>query len=262
MEKLPSIHLGVQASQMEKKGIVTERRNINRQIAEDNKELVKARARISRLMGWQKQLNAMPLDLEKANVKASVMNRISNHDGTLSKYRNQRLNTLKSNSAMLNFVLTHNIETVEDFQKKIMELNDSLYALKREIKGHDTAKNRLENNLTLWKEYKDLEPIVLKYDELKGRAKTKYLEKHKDQIERGTDLRTQWRTYRADGGKIEPKVWQRELDSLQNARRLCEWKVTELNREVGNAERVRKALEVELGERTERETRARGREER
>ena len=40
IDKIPSIHLGVAASQMERKGIATERGNINRQIAADNKELL------------------------------------------------------------------------------------------------------------------------------------------------------------------------------------------------------------------------------
>jgi ATP-dependent exoDNAse (exonuclease V) alpha subunit len=54
IEKIPSIHLGVACSQMEQKGIPTERGNINRQIAEDNKLLNATRARISRLMKWIK----------------------------------------------------------------------------------------------------------------------------------------------------------------------------------------------------------------
>ncbi len=54
IDKIPSIHLGVAASQMERKGIATEKGNINRQIAADNKLLKEIKARITRLYKWTK----------------------------------------------------------------------------------------------------------------------------------------------------------------------------------------------------------------
>ena len=47
IDKIPSIHMGVAASQMERKGIQTEKGNINRQIAADNKLLKELKARIN-----------------------------------------------------------------------------------------------------------------------------------------------------------------------------------------------------------------------
>ena len=54
IEKIPSIHMGVAAGQMERKGIVTEKGNINRQIAADNKLLKEIKARITRIYNWSK----------------------------------------------------------------------------------------------------------------------------------------------------------------------------------------------------------------
>ena len=49
VQKIPSVHLGVAAKQMEKRGIVTRKGDLNRQITADNKLLKEIKARIARL---------------------------------------------------------------------------------------------------------------------------------------------------------------------------------------------------------------------
>ncbi len=53
IDKIPSVHLGPAASQMEKRGIRTDK-GVNRQIAADNKLLKEIKARITRLYRWSK----------------------------------------------------------------------------------------------------------------------------------------------------------------------------------------------------------------
>ena len=55
IEKIPSIHMGVAASQMERRGIRTEKGDINRQIDADNKLLKEIKARITRIYNWSKE---------------------------------------------------------------------------------------------------------------------------------------------------------------------------------------------------------------
>ncbi len=52
--KSPLSHLGPAASQMEKRGICTDKGEVNRQIAADNKLLKEIKARITRLYRWSK----------------------------------------------------------------------------------------------------------------------------------------------------------------------------------------------------------------
>ena len=52
IDKIPSVHLGPAASQMEKRGIRTDKGEVNRQIAADNKLLKEIKARITRLYNW------------------------------------------------------------------------------------------------------------------------------------------------------------------------------------------------------------------
>ena len=52
IEQIPTIHLGVSATQMEKKGIATDRGNINREIKHQNKILKEISRRIKALLNW------------------------------------------------------------------------------------------------------------------------------------------------------------------------------------------------------------------
>ena len=54
IDKIPSVHLGPAASQMEKRGIRTDKGEVNRQIAADNKLLKEIKARITVFIAGRK----------------------------------------------------------------------------------------------------------------------------------------------------------------------------------------------------------------
>ena len=60
IDKIPTIHMGPTSSQMERRGIATEKGDINRQIAADSKLLKEIKARITRLYNWTKEQAAQP----------------------------------------------------------------------------------------------------------------------------------------------------------------------------------------------------------
>ena len=68
VDKIPSVHMGPAASKMERRGITTEKGNINREIAADNKLLKEIKARITRLYNWSKEQADQPQGQE------SIMN--------------------------------------------------------------------------------------------------------------------------------------------------------------------------------------------
>lgn len=52
IDKIPTVHMGVAATKMDKRGIATRKGDLNRQIAADNKLLKEIKARITRLYNW------------------------------------------------------------------------------------------------------------------------------------------------------------------------------------------------------------------
>lgn len=59
-EQIPTVHMGVAATQMECRGIITEKGNVNREIAAQNKLLKEIKARITRLYNWSKERAVKP----------------------------------------------------------------------------------------------------------------------------------------------------------------------------------------------------------
>ena len=55
IEQIPTIHLGAAASQMEKRGIRTERGNMNREIEVTNSQLRQLKARMNKLTVWLRE---------------------------------------------------------------------------------------------------------------------------------------------------------------------------------------------------------------
>jgi flagellar motility protein MotE (MotC chaperone) len=65
IEQIPTVHLGVSVTQMERRGIITDRGNINREIAVTNSQIRQLRARINKVKDW--------LDENKANTPPTLL---------------------------------------------------------------------------------------------------------------------------------------------------------------------------------------------
>ena len=71
IEQIPTIHLGVSAPQMEKKGIATDRGNINREIKHQNMILREISRRIKALLSWIRGIGKEE-KTESENIKSNL----------------------------------------------------------------------------------------------------------------------------------------------------------------------------------------------
>ena len=250
IDQIPQIHLGVSASQMEQKGIKTDRGNCNREILNDNQQMKILRTRISRLMKWQREEMAKPLDLEKAEIKTSVIGKLYANKGAV-KNQNKTVRDLKADNKVHNFMQTHNIETMPDFSAKVVDLNTSFYELKKLSKANNTAIVDMDNRIKLWSEYEPLKKYIFKYNELNSKDKKAFITKYRDKFNRYDELQKVWKEIEAKEGKVAPKQWQKTRSTLADDNKLCEWKMKALKEEIGTAERIQKLLDKEVKEQTQ-----------
>ncbi len=244
IEQIPTVHMGVAACQMEARGIATERGDYNRQAIADNRDLRATRARITRLMKWQREEQARPLDLAEANVKPSVAARLyQSHN--LQNHATQ-LRDLKSYSEAWVFLQDHDIKNPEDFFATIQDMNDGFYALKGELKTLQTVMETLDNQCAMWEEYQALKPTVMHHRALPKRKQKAFYEAHAKKLDRYEELQQIWTEYKADGGKINPRHWKRDKRDAQRIAGLYQWKMKAFQSELSRAERLKKALEPML----------------
>ena len=111
---LPTVHLGVAASAMEKRGIRTGRGDLNLEIKVTNQRLWQLKAHISKLQNWLKEEaeNTEPPTL------ADYIQGILSHKAQAGKPEySQSLYNLKDAAKMLNFLQANNIMDMTGLMK-------------------------------------------------------------------------------------------------------------------------------------------------
>ena len=79
IEQIPTVHMGVAAMQMEKRGIVTDRGNMNREISRVNQILFAVLAKLKQLKDWLKEA-VVPAAHSNREEKPSIMAQFKKYD--------------------------------------------------------------------------------------------------------------------------------------------------------------------------------------
>lgn len=140
IEQIPTIHLGVSASQMEKKGIATDRGNINREIKHQNKILKEISRRIKALLNWIKRIGK-----EENTENENNQSTLPPKENLLSILENLiRKNVDKNNADLEKYIQSYqllkekNITSLSELNESITDLRDKNYKITRALK--DTEK--------------------------------------------------------------------------------------------------------------------------
>jgi ATP-dependent exoDNAse (exonuclease V) alpha subunit len=112
IEQIPTVHMGVAAAQMERKGIRTERGNKNREIDFTNKQIRQLRARINHLNDWLKTEIENPTPPTLSDIISDILN------GGEDKTRYAQIRDLKEAAKVLNFLMSNNISTLPELREK------------------------------------------------------------------------------------------------------------------------------------------------
>ena len=123
VERIPTVHMGVAATRMERRGIQTDKGNINRQIDDDNRLLKEIKARITRLYNWSKELTTQ-------QDKPSVLAMLQQAQNTQPTTRYGKVKALKESAALFNFLQENGIASVDELHEKITSMQREYYDLR------------------------------------------------------------------------------------------------------------------------------------
>jgi hypothetical protein len=152
------VHLGPAASQMEKRGIRTERGDINREIAVTNQEIRRLRARMNKLSDWLKDEAANPTP----PTLCDVLNEILTRPGQSS------LTHVKNGAEILFFLQSNKICNNEDLDNKVNAMHGKLNATKKKKKKVDRRITTLKEHLYQSGYYKEYRSLKRQYDRLRS----------------------------------------------------------------------------------------------
>ena len=246
IDREPTIHIGAVANALERKGIQTERGNINREIIKNNMLLEQAKemlmlakqelhsAQYAAYKGTQIKNTAVSREkcqqvgIEVMEMIARVRERKGRLDLPIVSGKHLRKisdRNRKSNAAALDsqsadnaekFITTRKIDSFESLAKFTADREQKYQQLETVHLSKGQKLNRLKE---LSKMYALFAPIQATYKEsqsLKGLAKMRYDKEHKDSLSKYPELKERMQSLLQNGEKITPKQWKAEIQSLQS----------------------------------------------
>lgn len=224
IDQIPTVHLGVAAHQMEKRGIRTERGDLNREIEVTNQRLRQLKARISKLRDWLKEEAANTAPPTLADYIQSILKRQA--QAGKSGY-SQSLYNLKDAANMLNFLTANNIMDMAGLDEKFKSMIDGQMDIRDKLKP-------IDRRLAVLKKHIEQVDVYMKYKGKKALTDSEQA------------LFTAAHSYLKDvmNGKttLPVKVWKAEYAKLTAERKTLNQRYLALKDEVKEAEQIRKSV--------------------
>ena len=200
IDQIPTVHVGVSATQMEKKGIVTERGELNRNIKAANRILREIRRLVRGLKDWIAELKERKATLLEALAEARAQASEPTIPQLLARYMEQRgeeradwtskgklkgaVSDFNKVQAAMEFLRQKEISTVETLDRQLdgisetaVAIRDSMRKAERRIKDIDTLLSHIGN-------YEKYKPVYKEYAAIGWKKqKEKFEEAHRGELD-------------------------------------------------------------------------------
>lgn len=224
IDQIPTVHLGVAAHQMEKRGIRTERGDLNREIEVTNQRLRQLKARIGKLRDWLKEEAA---NTEPPTLADYIQDILKRKAQAGKSDVSQSLYNLKDAANMLNFLTVNNIMDMAGLDEKFKSMIDGQMDIRDKLKP-------IDRRLATLKKHIEQVDIYLTY---KGKKALTDMEQ---------TLFVAAHSYLKDvmNGKttLPAKAWKAEYAKLTAERKTLNQRYLALKDEVKEAEQIRKSI--------------------
>ena len=240
IEQIPTIHMGVAAVQMERRGIRTEKGDVNRQIAADNKLLKEIKARITRLYNWSKELDEKLGHTELDGSQLLQAHMEQNRD---AKTRYAKTKQLKEHAALFNLLQSNSFTTVQQLHEKIAAVNSSYYDLRGQIVTAERRLDVLDKHLKMWSHYEQYKPIRIQCDRFSGRKQERFMEEHRAELALFDAAYRYLSDLKDKGESLMPKKWQTEKKTLFAQQDKLYRQMNAMREEIKSLETLRKTVD-------------------
>ena len=207
VELLPTVHEGPTVRAMEKRGVATEKGSLNRWIKATNKMILAAEKKVNALEKWVGENRQSSL-IQSLNAYNSIRN-------TGAYSQTAKVRNLKELIDDINFLKANGIESFEDLQDKLSELNEKIDGFK-EQSNKKSARLKEIDNLLIWAQhYAENKPIADELSKIKWKSKReKFQAENENALRLYHMVERKLRPYFKDG-KLPISAWRNEKAQLQ-----------------------------------------------
>ena len=260
IDEIPTVHMGVAACQMEKKGIATEKGELNRSIQKTNRLIREIRAQISKLKEWIADLfkareTAPEQPPQSPNLANLLMKYLSVQREKSRKYsqRWQQQHTadeLKTIAAAVNYLSEHGISNLDELDASLSSVSDKAYSIRAGMKTAEERMKKLQKLIEYGKNYTEYKPI---HDELKKlqngwtNKRDKYEEAHRAELTLWNAASRYLHANLPKGTKTLPIAeWEQEYADLKTQRDSDYTKLKDTRAEVAELQKIRRCVDIAL----------------
>lgn len=230
----PTVHMGVAATQMERKGIRTVKGDTNREIKSINAKISALLKRIDVLDDELAKMKEIP----KEDSLVEMLMRFHDNGIKFNEVRGVSVSNLKKIAKfkdlthLIAFVQGHKIGTLSELAEKSSQTRETLKSHKRELIGKQSRIKELEELLNNYPRYKENKAVYLEWQSITNpKKKEKFYDKHYGEIALFKTAKSFFDS-NLNGAKLTPKAWQRELGELKESAEVDRAKVEKLGDDV------------------------------
>ena len=234
-----TLTMGPAASQMERRGIATEKGEINRQIAADNKLLKEIKSRITRIYNWSKEQAAQPQG--KESVIAQLWQ--ARMDAAAPTSRSGKIRKLQEDAKLFNLLQSNGIASMQQLYEKVSAMNSEYYDLRGKIVSAERRLAVLDKQLEMWAQYEQYKPVRQRLDKVKPGKREKYQQEHRAELASFDAAASFLKSMKESGETITPKAWKAEATKLTAQKDMAYTKMRAMRDEIKAAENLRKAAD-------------------
>ena len=258
IDEIPTVHMGVAACQMEKKGIATEKGELNRNIQKANRLIREIRAQIGKLKEWIADLfkareTAPEQPPQSPNLANLLMKYLSVQREKSRKYsqRWQQQHTadeLKTIAAAVNYLSEHGISNLDELDASLSSVSDKAYSIREGMKTAEQRMKELQKLMEYGRNYQTYKPIQDEYRQIRWKGKQeKFAEARRAELTLWDAANRYLHANLPKGTKTLPIAeWEQEYADLKTQRDSDYTKLKDTRAEVAELQKIRRCVDIAL----------------
>lgn len=258
IEQIPTVHMGVAATQMERRGIVTEKGEHNREIREQNRLLKEVKRRIAALTAWIKEKASQAKENQSVNPFPSVpiqsgrleqpptllelLNQAYN-EAAAPQSRYGKIRDLKAYAKAVSFIQSKNITTLVQLQEVVSDMKKRYWNINGEIKQTEKLLHERKELIDQAEKYIKHRPTYKAYMQTKPKKQEEFYERNRAALTLYQSAERYLKENLGSNTTLKLKAWKDEVAALTSEKDSLYDEIHRLKAEVQEAEAVKKCVE-------------------
>ena len=241
-EQIPTIHLGVAASQMERKGITTERGNINREIKAHNRILAEIKAKIASLKNWLADIFKQKEKQPPEQNLIEILQELSKPQKINMQYR---IYNPKKLAEQIQYLQDNKIFTIPQLDETVNSVRDEYDNIRitlKEVEGRLKSLAELVKQAEIYRRHREL---YKQYHSLSGNKADMFRIKNYTEIAL-YEAAEKYLKENVNGSTLEVGKWKSDIATLTEQKNKLYSEMYKKRDEMKLAESIQKSVDTAL----------------